>query len=276
MRRSGGVRGGPGPRRPARSRRGAPAAGRRSGPPSRARRSSRRARGRTGTAPSPPDHVEDAGADRSRRDQREERDRQGDHEREQRARPDLLRRRRRSRRRRRRRRRHRRRSRPGPEREAPPVDREQRRAPPSSSSVTANDATTPEPDLLASRPVCATSPRVSRAKAFSSRSSASEPATSSTVTNISVIVAATAIANVPSSALRPSTTSLSTLIGVRDRAEQRRRGAEVLASEVGELDHLVERRPRVGLVGGSSVRTCAGSGSVCSSPRMSRSPASGS
>ena len=54
---------------------------------------------------------------------------------------------------------------------------------------------------------------MTRAKAFSSRSSASEPATSSTVTNIRVTVTATAIANVSSSAVSPATICLSTLIG---------------------------------------------------------------
>ena len=94
-----------------------------------------------------------------------------------------------------------------------------------------------------------------RAKAFSSRSSASEPATSSTVTNISVTVAATAIANVSSAAVSPATTCLSTSIGCGDRAQQRQREVEVLARRgSAKLDHLGRAPRAAGLVGGSSAR----------------------
>ena len=48
---------------------------------------------------------------------------------------------------------------------------------------------------------------------FSSRSSASEPATSSVVTNISVIAIATEIAKVSSGGTSPETTSFCTAIG---------------------------------------------------------------
>ena len=79
--------------------------------------------------------------------------------------------------------------------------------------MTASEATTPRATFSASRPPGPTRPRVTRAKAFSSRSSASEPATRSTVTNISVTVAATAIAKSSSSAVSPAITCLSTSIG---------------------------------------------------------------
>ena len=83
----------------------------------------------------------------------------------------------------------------------------------SSRSVTASDARIPSTIFSTSSPVVPTRPRVIRENAFSSRSSASEPATSRTVTNISVTVAATAIANESSSDVDPETTTLSTLIG---------------------------------------------------------------
>ena len=85
-----------------------------------------------------------------------------------------------------------------------------------------------------------------RVKAFSSRSSASDPATSSTVTNISVTVAATAIANVSSDALASETTSFCDLDRLRDRAQQRQREVQVVLGELGELGDLrkgVARRP---------------------------------
>ena len=53
-----------------------------------------------------------------------------------------------------------------------------------------------------------------RVKAFSSRSRASEPATKRTVTNISVTVAAIAIAKALSEVEAPETTSFSTAIGL--------------------------------------------------------------
>ena len=74
--------------------------------------------------------------------------------------------------------------------------------PASISRVTTRETTTPSRTFSVSSADFETSPRVSRAKAFSSRSSASEPATSRTVTNIRVIVAATEIANVSRLACR--------------------------------------------------------------------------
>ena len=95
-----------------------------------------------------------------------------------------------------------------------PQSRSTKRPRPASiRSVTTTATTTPSRTFSPSSADFETSPRVSLAKAFSSRSSASEPATSSTVTNISVIVAATAIANVSRLGVSPETTSLSTLIG---------------------------------------------------------------
>ena len=159
------------------------------------------------------DHVEQGGADRAGLDQGDERDRQRDHEGEQRAGADLAggcpdrraeggeggaaRHDRRC-----------------EQREAAPVDvDEQRQAGRASGASPAIDSATPSPTFSARSAVRPTSPRVSRGKAFSSRSSASEPATSSTVTNIRVTVSATAIANESRLGGEPETTSFSTSIG---------------------------------------------------------------
>ena len=64
---------------------------------------------------------------------------------------------------------------------------------------------------------------MSRAKAFSSRSSASDPATRSTVTKMSVSVAETAIANMSSGAAS-RTITLSTSIGWERLEQGRLRG----------------------------------------------------
>ena len=116
--------------------------------------------------------------------------------------------------------------------------------------------------------VAPTRPRVSRAKAFSSRSSASEPATSSSVTNISVNVAATAIAKMSSGGASRDHL-LVDLDRLGDRGQQRVGEVEVLAGEVGEADHLVEllaqragRQPGAACRG--SVALVAGRG--CRSP----------
>ena len=79
--------------------------------------------------------------------------------------------------------------------------------------MTRSDSATPSPTFSTRSAVRPTSPRVSRGKAFSSRSSASEPATSSTVTNIRVTVAATEIANESRLGGEPEMTSFSTSIG---------------------------------------------------------------
>ena len=180
------------------------------------------------------DHVVERRADRAGGDQREEGDRQGDHEGEQGDRPDLARRR--------------------PERrpgraQAPP---RRRRSPaararsgssaggrrrPGRPASAASPAGRPRPRARPSRPAAPsgeTRPRVSRGKAFSSRSSASEPATSRTVTKARVKVAATAIAKISSGGAEALTTCLSTAIGWVSRVSSGAGGAEVVARERGE------------------------------------------
>ena len=79
----------------------------------------------------------------------------------------------------------------------------------------------PRPPARPSRragPAGETRLRVSRGKAFSSRSSASEPATRRTVTKARVSVAATAIAKMSSGGESPLTTSFSTSIGCARRS----------------------------------------------------------
>ena len=89
-----------------------------------------------------------------------------------------------------------------------------------------------------SSPVRLTRPRVSRVKVFSSRSSASEPETSSTVTKSRVIAAATATAKVSSGGTLPAITSLFDGDRLADRREQAVREREVLPREAGEVAHL--------------------------------------
>ncbi len=86
-------------------------------------------------------------------------------------------------------------------------------SPASISSVTTSPTATPSATFSVSSAVGETRPRVSRGKAFSSRSSASEPATSRTVTKARVKVAATAIAKTSSGGVEALTTCLSTAIG---------------------------------------------------------------
>ena len=131
------------------------------------------------------DHVVERPADRARRDQRERGDRQREHEREQRGGSDLASRARRSRRRARRTR---------SPRTASAASQTGVRLQPrsrnatSTASITAASAQAQSPArpiFSASSPVRETSPRTSRPNACSSRSSASMPAASSTVTNMS-------------------------------------------------------------------------------------------
>ena len=86
-----------------------------------------------------------------------------------------------------------------------------------------------------------TSPRVSREKAFSSRSSASEPATSSTVTNISGHRRRDRDREDVERRRVAADHLLVHLDRLGDRREQRAGEVEVVAGEVGEADHLVER-----------------------------------
>ena len=207
-----------------------------SGRPPRALRTSRPAPDRTGTG---------RGRSRSRRRARaltvpegtSDRNAIGrrDHEREQRARSHLLGRALRSRRRTRR-------------TPAPPAtiadsqsakrpqssEQEERQAGEHQQRHQQRRRRSPSRTFSASRAERPTSPRVSRGKAFSSRSSASEPATSRTVTNISVSVAATAIANVSSDGRVALDDLLVDADRLRDRAQQRQREVEVLAREVAE------------------------------------------
>ncbi len=158
------------------------------------------------------DHVVEAGADRAGGDQREEGDGQADHEGEQRRGPDLLRgaadrgaeggetgaagddRR-------------------DPEQEAAPVEVDEQPEPGEHQQRHDERDDDAEQDLLGEERRLGDEAAGQPAKAFSSRSSASEPATSRTVTNISVIVAATEIAKVSRLGVSPLTTSVSTLIG---------------------------------------------------------------
>ena len=121
--------------------------------------------------------------------------------------------------------------------------------------MTTSETTTPSSTFSASSADLPTSPRVRRAKAFSSRSSASEPATSRTVTNISVIVAATEIAKVSRLGVSPLTTSLSTPIGWETEPSRSSATPRFSAASWLKLDHLVEVVDRAGCSGGSSSRT---------------------
>ena len=80
-----------------------------------------------------------------------------------------------------------------------------------------------------------------RAKTFSSRSRASDPETSRTVTNIRVKVAATAIAKMSSGGGLAADHRLLDLDRLRDRVQQRPGEVEVVAGERAKSDDLVER-----------------------------------
>ena len=87
-------------------------------------------------------------------------------------------------------------------------------SPASSTSATSPEQMPASPIFSTSRPVWDTIPRTIRRNAFSSRSSASAPAASSRVMNMSVTVTAIAAANAPSGVFPPFTTVESTWIGV--------------------------------------------------------------
>ena len=97
-----------------------------------------------------------------------------------------------------------------------------------------------------------TSPRTSRANAFSSRSSASVPAASSSVTNISDTVTATATANESSGVLPPFTTCSLDLDRLADRLQDVVREAEVVAGDLREALHRADLRVRAESFGRSS------------------------
>ena len=98
---------------------------------------------------------------------------------------------------------------------------------PSSSSATTTSRSSRARSSRPAAPMRLTSPRVSRANVFSSRSSASEPATSRTVTNIRVMAIATETAKVSSGGMSPRPTSFSTAIGWRTEASSSSANAEV-------------------------------------------------
>ena len=75
---------------------------------------------------------------------------------------------------------------------------------------------------------------------FSSRSSASEPATSSMVTNISVIAIATEIAKVSSGGTSPETTSFCTAIGSATEPSSSSAKPRFSPARSRELDHLLD------------------------------------
>ena len=83
--------------------------------------------------------------------------------------------------------------------------------------------------------------RVSRGKAFSSRSSASDPATRRTVTKARVRVAATAIAKMSSGGESPSITCFSTSIGCARRSIRGCATPRFSRARRREADHPVER-----------------------------------
>ena len=209
--------------------------------PSRAPRSSPRSAGLKGkSAVTIPTSVEDAAADRAGGDQREEGDRQGDHEGEQGDGADLARRRAQRR--------------PGRRRAPPPPARiassqspnrlhcrGTKNCMPGEHQQRHHQARrrSPAATFSPSSAVGETRPRVSRGKAFSSRSSASEPATSRTVTKARVSVAATAIAKISSGGEEPSTTSFSTSIGCARRSISGPATSRLSRAWVAKLDHLV-------------------------------------
>ena len=188
-----------------------------------------------------PDRVVERRADGAGGDQREEGDRQGDHEGEQRDRrgpraPPP-------------------RAPPRPPPAPPPPARiatsqrpkrlqssgDEEPSPASISRVTTSPTATPSTTFSASSAERETSPRVRRGKAFSSRSSASEPATSSTVTKARVRVAATAIAKTSSGGVEALTTCLSTAIGWARRSISGAATSRLSRASVANADHLVQR-----------------------------------
>ncbi len=116
------------------------------------------------------------------------------------------------------------------------------------SSVTANEQMAASTTFSATSVVRETSPRTRRPNACSSRSSASIPAASSTVTNMSEIVTATAIANRSSGVEAPFRTVRLTFTGSPIAPEDLAGQVEVVDREAREADDLVQRRT-AGVVG---------------------------
>ena len=117
----------------------------------------------------------------------------------------------------------------------------------STASITAASAHAHRPArpiFSASSPLRDTSPRTSRPNAFSSRSSASIPAASSSVTNISEITTATSTPKTSSDALGAADRPLLHPHGAADRGEDRLRDVEVVGGEAREARDLAQRRAR--------------------------------
>jgi hypothetical protein len=107
--------------------------------------------------------------------------------------------------------------------------------------VTTRPTAIPSRTFSPSRPLVETRPRVSRGNAFSSRSSASEPATRRTTTKARVRVAATAIAKISSGGLSPDQ-DLVDRDRLRQPGDQRLGDVEVVARLGGEAGDFLQRR----------------------------------
>ena len=203
------------------------------------------------------DHVVERGRHRARGHEREERQRQAEHEREQRGRPHLAREAADREAERGERQRARPRARPARAGSGPSRGPRTGRARPSSARHTTTEQTAARPAFSTSRPVRDTSPRTSRENAFSSRSSASVPAASSSVMNISETATASATAKELSDVVPPSSA-----VGLHpDRLAhdgqhvvRERRGSRARACRTRSRGRA--RRARA-IPRGSSVRACA-------------------
>ena len=207
------------------------------------------------------DHVVERRRDRAGGHEREERQRQREHEREQRRRPHLARERADRQADRGERERPEQRARRSTAAAAPSRGRRTARARRASAGRPRASRRAARPAFSSSRPVRETSPRTSRGNAFSSRSSASVPAASSTVMNISETATASATANALSDVEPPSIATDAHADRLADDVQHVVREGEVLEREPGEPDRLVDllalrragrqlaRAPRAGLLG---------------------------
>ena len=131
---------------------------------------------------------------------------------------------------------------------------------PSPASIrrqTASEQTAASPAFSSSRPVRDTRPRTSREKAFSSRSSASVPAASSSVMNMSETATASATANELSEVRAAVERARPHPHRLADHGEHVVREREVLARQLGEGDHPVDLARARASPAGSSARACA-------------------
>ena len=113
-------------------------------------------------------------------------------------------------------------------------------SPPSISRQTTTEQAAASAAFSTSKPVRDTSPRTSRAKAFSSRSSASVPAASSTVTNISETATASATANELSEVVPPSITCERTRIGSPTTDRTSSENDRLSRASSREVDHALD------------------------------------